>query len=145
MKRREHEMYIQDNIRERIPTIGGTKSDTNPTIWVKLCSTDCTWYVTEFDGEDCCFGYVVGSAVKMDYFLLSEIAGAGAAVSKDQSFAPKTLLEVEADHNDKSRRWPRRRPGNVLRRFVAWKSVNDVHPDVVSEEVESLASTEGEQ
>ncbi len=61
----------------------------------KLCKpwTDWTCFVTEFDGEDRCFGLVSGPEVELGYFNLSEVEarnGPGSLrVQRDLHFAPR--------------------------------------------------------
>ena len=66
--------------------------------------TGWTWYVTEFDGEDSFFGYVVGFEKELGYFSLSELQGIrgalGLPVERDLYFEPKPLSEVKKFHND---------------------------------------------
>ena len=54
-----------------------------------------TWYVSEFDGDDLCFGLVVGHEIELGYFSLSEISEVrgplGLAVERDRYFMPATL------------------------------------------------------
>ena len=56
----------------------------------------------EYDGDDTCFGWVVGHARELGYFLLSDIACArgqlGLPVERDLFFHPKPLAEVKTDH-----------------------------------------------
>ena len=57
-----------------------------------------TWYVTEFDGEDICFGLVDGLECELGYFSLREIEEVrgplGLAVERDLYFEPKALGEI---------------------------------------------------
>lgn len=43
--------------------------------YVKLFTpwSNWTWYITEYDGEDMCFGLVEGFATEFGYFSLSEL------------------------------------------------------------------------
>lgn len=95
-------VYIPDDLREKIPKLYDTENTASPTVWVKLFTPDSswTWYVIEFDGDDICFGYVVGHEAELGYFLLSDIAcargGLGLPVERDLFFDPKPLEEVKA-------------------------------------------------
>ena len=61
-----------------------------------------TWYITEFDGQDICFGLVVGHEVELGYFSLAEITALrgplGLRVERDLYFGPKSLEEVKYAH-----------------------------------------------
>ena len=61
-----------------------------------------TWYASEFDGEDLCFGLVVGFEVELGYFSLSELEEAhdalGLPLERDLYFQPKTLRELMEFH-----------------------------------------------
>ncbi len=95
-------VYIPDELREKVPPLYATEEQSDPTVWVKLFTPDSswTWYITEFDGEDTCFGYVVGFAAEMGYFLLSDITCArgefGLPVERDLFFTPCPLSDVRA-------------------------------------------------
>lgn len=97
-------VYIPEDVRDKIPALYGTEKEPNPTAWVKLFTPDSswTWYLTEFDGEDICFGLVVGHAVELGYFSLAEITSArgplGLPIERDLYFQPKPLEEVRAHH-----------------------------------------------
>jgi hypothetical protein len=94
--------YIPEDLRGKIPLLYGTENDDNPTVWVKLFTPDSswTWYVIEWDGEDRCFGLVVGPAVELGYFSLAEIAlvrgPLGLCVERDMFFEPARLEEVKS-------------------------------------------------
>lgn len=97
-------VYIPEELREKIPKLYATEATPNPTVWVKLFTPDSswTWYIVEFDGDDLCFGLVVGHDVELGYFSLSEIAGArgafGLRVERDLYFEPSSLEEIKARH-----------------------------------------------
>src|SRR5262245_53373656 len=96
--------YIPDELRESIPKLYGTEGDSDPTIWIKLLSPDsiCTCYLLEWDGDDSCFGFVVGHEQELGYFSLAEIGrargGLGLPVERDLYFAPCPLSAVRARH-----------------------------------------------
>jgi hypothetical protein len=56
------------------------------------------WYVVEFDGQDTCFGLVIGHEVELGYFSLMELMqvrdGQGQQVERDVSFRPTRLRTV---------------------------------------------------
>jgi hypothetical protein len=100
-------VYIPESTRVKIPALGATENEPDPTVWIKLFTPDSswTWYIVEFDGEDRCFGLVAGQAVELGYFLLSDIAcargGLGLPVERDLFFQPRPLSEVRARHETK--------------------------------------------
>ncbi|MBZ0308581.1 MAG: DUF2958 domain-containing protein [Anaerolineae bacterium] len=73
---------------------------------VKLFTPDAnwTWYPTEFDGDDLCFGLVSGFEVELGYFSITELesvrGGMGLPVERDLYFQPTTLQELIDYHND---------------------------------------------
>lgn len=97
-------IYIPEELRGKIPQLYATEREASPTAWVKLFTPDAgwTWYLIEFDGDDTCFGYVVGHEAELGYFLLSDIACArgvlGMPVERDLSFQPKPLEEIKNRH-----------------------------------------------
>ena len=103
---RSHEayIYVPEDVRAKIPPLYAAEQETDPTVWIKLFTPDSswTWYITEFDGEDRCFGLVVGHEVELGYFLLSDIAcargGFGLSVERDLFFQPAPLSKVRARH-----------------------------------------------
>lgn len=55
-----------------------------------------SWFVTEWDGEDECFGLVKGNENELGYFLLSELNSIGGiGIEIDVHFLPKSLGEVK--------------------------------------------------
>ena len=68
--------YIPKWMKDHIPPIGSTQNDDNPYAVIKLFTPDSnwTWYVTEYDGNDTCFGLVAGHETEWGYFSLSEIS-----------------------------------------------------------------------
>lgn len=62
-----------------------------------------TWYASEFDGEDLFFGLVVGHAVELGYFRLSELRAVrgplNLPVERDRSFRPTPLKVLQAEHS----------------------------------------------
>ncbi len=60
-----------------------------------------TWYATEWDGKNLCFGYVKGQDAEWGYFDLSELANhrgpLGIGIEVDEHFLPRPIREME--HN----------------------------------------------
>ena len=98
----EAHVYIPDDLREKIPPLYATENTPNPTAWVKLFTPDSswTWYITEYDGEDRCFGYVVGHEAELGYFSLQELTAVagpfGLRVERDLFFSPTPLENIKA-------------------------------------------------
>lgn len=104
MKDDAHE-YMPTEVRVKIPPLYATENETNPTARLKLFTPDSswTWYATEFDGEDTCFGLVVGHEIELGYFSLAEIAAVrgpmGLRVERDLYFQPTSLKEIKNKHS----------------------------------------------
>ncbi|HSX05410.1 MAG TPA: DUF2958 domain-containing protein [Candidatus Saccharimonadales bacterium] len=55
------------------------------------------WYVIEYDGQDTCFGLVVGHETECGYFSLEELSqtyGFGLPVERDRYFRPTQLQDL---------------------------------------------------
>lgn len=70
------------------------------TVFVKIfdpCGS-WTWFITEWDGEDTCFGLVKGHETELGYISLDELATVdgrlGIGLEIDVHFLPKTLGQV---------------------------------------------------
>jgi hypothetical protein len=96
-------VYIPEELRAKIPPLYATEKETNPTVWVKLFTPDSswTWYITEFDGQDLCFGLVAGHDVELGYFSLAEITAArgllGLRIERDLYWKARELSEVRKE------------------------------------------------
>lgn len=94
--------YVTEDVRVQLPRLYTTEGDRDPTVWLKLFTPDSiwTWYVMEWDGEDLCFGLVLGHEEELGYFSLSEIAGVrgglGLPVERDLYFTPCPLSALKA-------------------------------------------------
>jgi hypothetical protein len=97
-------IYVPDDVGPTIPRLYATKNESDPIVWLKLFTPDSSWswYIIEFDGDDRCFGYVVGHEAELGYFLLSDIACArgslGLPVERDLYFTPCPLSDVRERH-----------------------------------------------
>ena len=62
-------------IREQLPPLYSQEQVADPMVICKFFTPDSqwTWYVLEFDGEDICFGYIIGFEAELGYFSLSEL------------------------------------------------------------------------
>lgn len=94
-------MLMTKDLAATIPALYGTENDTDPIVRCKffLCGTGWTWYVTEFDGEDMFFGYVVGDYPELGYFTLKELEEVrgplGLRVERDLYFKPQPLSKFK--------------------------------------------------
>lgn len=63
-----------------------------------LPGTCWTWYITEYDGDDTCFGLCIAQSAELVYFSLSKleqiVGPLGAAVEKSPSFEPTALEDL---------------------------------------------------
>jgi hypothetical protein len=97
---------LPSKIRDKLPEIYSTQYGKDPTVWCKyfLPMTNWTWYVTEFDGEDLFFGYVVGDYCELGYFRLSELTDIegvyGLGVERHLYFDPQPLSEIKKIHQN---------------------------------------------
>lgn len=89
------------DIAEKIPKLYETEGQgTKAIVQVKFFTPDSswTWYVTEFDGEDLCFGLVIGQEKEYGYFSLEELKSArgplGLPIERDLYFKPTSLEEL---------------------------------------------------
>jgi len=104
-KRRTQAAYdlLPDDIRGQIPTLYATETDPDPVVWVKWFTPDSswTWHVTEFDGQDVCFGLVDGFEAELGSFSLAEIrelrGPLGLPVERDIHWQPIPLSRVQAE------------------------------------------------
>ena len=94
---------LPGELRERIPALYATQDDADPTVQAKLFTpwTTWTWFVTEFDGQDTCFGLVSGHEVELGYFNLAELEAIegphGLRIERDLHFEPQPLSKVRED------------------------------------------------
>lgn len=90
-------------LRERIPPLYASEETTDPIVQAKLFTpwTTWTWFVTEFDGQDTCFGLVSGHEVELGYFSLAELEAiegpGGLRIERDLHFEPQPLSKVRRD------------------------------------------------
>ena len=60
------------------------------------------WYACEFDGDDLCFGFIVGNVPELGYFRISSLqqdwARQGLTVIRDSKYHPVPLRELLQKH-----------------------------------------------
>jgi hypothetical protein len=87
------------DLRRRIPALY-SQEGTDPMVVCKFFTPDSswTWYVTEFDGEDLFFGFVVGHFPELGYFSLRELESVrgpfGLPIERDLWWTPVRLSKV---------------------------------------------------
>jgi hypothetical protein len=97
-------VYVPDELRPTIAKLYATEGEPDPMCQVKLFTPDAnwTWYIIEWDGDDLCFGFVVGLDQELGYFSLAEIdnvrGGLGLPVERDLYFTPCRLSDVRRRH-----------------------------------------------
>ena len=95
-------VYVPDELAPQVPRLYTAEGEADPMVWLKLFTPDSiwTWYVIEWDGDDLCFGFVIGHDEELGYFSLSEIAGVrgglGLPVERDLYFTPCRLSDVRS-------------------------------------------------
>jgi len=67
--------------------------------YVKLFhpATQWTWYIMEYDGNDTCYGLVVGHENEFGYFSLRElreVQAFGLAIERDEYFKPTQVQDL---------------------------------------------------
>lgn len=92
---------LTPELRNRLPKIGATEEQGECAFaLVKFFTPDGpgTWYVSEFDGEDLCYGLVVMHGPEFGYFSLRELQRLkgmfGLPVERDLYFVPMPLGEL---------------------------------------------------
>lgn len=103
-RRRRHKLMTAE-LRRLIPPLGGQESKGDQTVvYAKFFTPrSCwTWYVTEFDGQDLCFGLVNGFEREWGYFSLLELSELRdtfgrswiPAVERDKFWRPKRVCDL---------------------------------------------------
>lgn len=92
---------ITKELRETLPTLYATDGQGDETIVHAKFFTpwgNWRWFVTEFDGDDTCFGLVQGHEIELGYFSISELQSVtgpfGLHVERDIHWEPTPLGEV---------------------------------------------------
>lgn len=97
------------NQLEKIPKLYSQENVKDPKVRMKFFLVNMTWYITEFDGKDIMFGWVINDAysdgAELGYVSFNELKGIkvrGMEVDRELSFnAPnklKLLSEVKKQH-----------------------------------------------
>jgi len=92
---------LTQEIRNRLPKLGETDDQQDPTVQVKFfCPWNhWTWFAYEFDQNDIFFGYVKGDFDELGTFSLSELESVkgpmGLGIERDIHFTSKPLSECK--------------------------------------------------
>lgn len=92
---------LTDEIRQRLPKLYDTQEQKDPILQVKFFTpwTSWTWYATEFDGQDVCFGLVEGLETEWGYFSLHELEAirgpGGLRIERDLYFDPTPASDID--------------------------------------------------
>jgi hypothetical protein len=128
---------IPEELRVKIPQLGGTSEQEDPIVWAKLIApvVGWTWYIIEMQPvppDAIFYGYAVGWDETLEHFNLSELeqiaAVEGVTLVCDPTFVPSQLSVVRARE-----RGPAKFPfGEVVATQGAAAALNDVgdHPFV---------------
>lgn len=93
---------IPDHIAADIPSLYETSGDCDPLVHSKLFTpwAGWSWYITEHDGRDLCFGLIDGHERELGYFSLQELSDlrgpGGLRIERDRHFHPMPLSRVRA-------------------------------------------------
>jgi hypothetical protein len=88
---------LTDDVRAALPPLYSQENNSDPIVPVKFFTPDgqWTWYATECDGSDICFGLVNGFEEELGYFSLVELSAVrgmlGLPVERDLYWKPKPL------------------------------------------------------
>jgi Protein of unknown function (DUF2958) len=99
---------LTPEIRSQIPLFYSQEKVSDPIAYVKFFNPNSswTWYVTEFDGEDLCFGFVQGLESELGYFSLCELqeytGTLGIGIERDLHFKPTPLSKLRTDNKSDS-------------------------------------------
>jgi hypothetical protein len=94
---------LPDWLTVQVPLLYTTEEQGDPLVMAKFFTPDArwTWYLTETDGHDLCFGLVDGLEVELGYFSLRDLRALrgplGLRVERGLSFAPAPPSDVRRD------------------------------------------------
>lgn len=85
---------LPKEIRQSLPQLYSQEHVSDPIAHVKFFHPGAgwTWYLTEFDGDDLCFGLVQGMEEEFGYFSLAELESN--QVERDLHFDPIPLSQL---------------------------------------------------
>lgn len=91
---------IPADLRSQLPPLYSQDGNPDAIAYVKLFTPDAnwTWFVTEFDGQNTCFGLVRAQYEELGYFTLSELQALrgelGLKIERDLYFQPTPLSQL---------------------------------------------------
>lgn len=94
---------LTEELKKQLPPLYSTEEMQDPQVICRyfLPMTNMEWFVTEFDGKETFFGYVVGDYLELGYFSLDELRLArgpfGLEVERDRFFSPLPLSKMKAE------------------------------------------------
>ena len=94
-----HTALLPPSVAKALPPIGSEALVAR----VRFFTPDSswTWYASEFDGDDLCFGLVDGFELEYGYFSLSELAAVRSPlalpIERDLHFEPRPLAEIHEE------------------------------------------------
>ena len=97
---------LTKQLRDQIPALYATEADDDPIVHAKFFTPDSnwTWLVTEFDGSDIFFGYVMGHYPEYGYFSLRELEEVrgplGLPIERDLHFTPAPISKLIGGKTD---------------------------------------------
>jgi hypothetical protein len=95
---------LTSELRKKLPPLGATEKQENPTAICKFFTPDgsWTWLAFEFDGQDTFFGAVSGQEFELGYFSLSELEQTtgplGLHIERDLHFKPTPLSKIREQY-----------------------------------------------
>lgn len=93
---------LPPSIRAQIPPIYA-QQNVDAIAYVKLFTPDAnwTWFISEFDGEDLCFGLIRGHEEELGYFSLLELqtvrGSLGLPIERDLYFDPTPISQLRTE------------------------------------------------
>jgi hypothetical protein len=85
---------LPKEVAETLPALYETENAESKIFRVHFYSiTGWHWYLTEFDGEDICFGYVIGFEREWGYWSLKELESISLII-RDEDFKPCKSTEI---------------------------------------------------
>lgn len=94
---------LTKQLRNQIPKLYTTESvpmaDKLAFVKLFLPWSSWKWYIMEYDGNDLCFGLIVGHETELGYFSLKELGKLegeyGLPVERDVNFRPTIVQDLE--------------------------------------------------
>ena len=103
-----HVELLPKDVREKLPELYANEElGLAAQALVKFFTPDSSWswYCSEFDGNDICFGLVIGFEAEFGYFSISELESVrgplGLPIERDLHFEPKSLEELRDHYQEK--------------------------------------------